>query len=162
MGSVGPRARSDRLVTRSLGNELLVYDLERHKAYCLNQMAMEVFRLCDGKTTIPAMAVRVSDVVGVSVAEDAVRLGLARLNKAHLLDGPANWTKRRSRRDMLRTIGRATALAVPLVTALSVPTTAHAASCGCRGIDTGQPCHGCMGTCGYQCRRFCSGTGNCR
>ena len=45
--SIRPRARTRRLVTRDLGDELLVYDLDRHKAYCLNQIAMQVFRHCE-------------------------------------------------------------------------------------------------------------------
>ena len=69
MASVGPRARTSRLVTRDLGDELLVYDLDRHKAYCLNQVAMEVFRHCDGETTISDMALRIGNVLGVPVDE---------------------------------------------------------------------------------------------
>ncbi len=88
MASVGPRARTSRLVTRDLGDELLVYDLERHKAYCLNRVAMEVFHHCDGETTIPDMALRIGDALGLPVDERAVRLGLVRLEKAHLLDSP--------------------------------------------------------------------------
>jgi hypothetical protein len=132
MESVGPRARTNRLVTRDLGDELLVYDLERHKAYCLNQVAMQVFRHCDGETTVPDMALRIGGALGLPVDEQAVRLGLVRLEKAHLLDGPVGQTLHTSRRDMLRTLGRAAVVVVPLVTAITVPTSAQAAS-GCRG-----------------------------
>ena len=133
MDSVEPRARTSRLVTRDLGDELLVYDLERHKAYCLNQVAMQVFRHCDGETTIPDMARGVGDALGLPVDEQAVRLGLVRLEKAHLLDGPAGLTVHTSRREMLRTLGRAAVVVVPLVTAISVPTSAQAASAVCTG-----------------------------
>jgi hypothetical protein len=118
-------------VTRELGDELLVYDLERHKAYCLNQVAMQVFRHCDGETTIPDMARRVGDALGLAIDEQAVRLGLVRLEKAHLLDGPVGLTVHTSRREMLRTLGRAAAVVVPLVTAITVPTSAEAANTGC-------------------------------
>ena len=83
MESIRPRARTDRLVTRDLGDELLVYDLERHRAYCLNQMALQVFRLCDGETTIPTMAHRIGNALGNPVDERAIRLGLARLEQFH-------------------------------------------------------------------------------
>ena len=139
MESVGPRARTNRLVTRDLGDELLVYDLERHKAYCLNQVAMQVFRHCDGETTIPDMALRIGNALGVPVDEQAVRLGLVRLEKAHLLDSPVAQILHTSRREMLRTLGRAAAVVVPLVTAITVPTSAQAAS-GC--IPFGAPCTG--------------------
>jgi len=117
-------------VTRDLGDKLLVYDLERHKAYCLNQVARQVFRHCDGGTTIPDMARRVGNALGLPVDEHAVRLGLVRLEKAHLLDGPVGLSLHSSRREMLCTLGRAAAVVVPLVTAITVPTSAQAAS-GC-------------------------------
>ena len=139
MASVGPRARTSRLVTRDLGDELLVYDLERHKAYCLNQVAMQVFRHCDGETTIPDMALRIANALGMPVDEQAVRLGLVRLEKAHLLDDPVGLTLHTSRRELLRTLGRAAVVVVPLVTAITVPTSAQAAS-GC--IPFGSPCTG--------------------
>jgi hypothetical protein len=139
MESVGPRARTNRLVTRDLGDELLVYDLERHKAYCLNRVAMEVFRHCDGETTIPDMALRIGDALGLPVDERAVRLGLVRLEKAHLLDSPVAEILHTSRREMLRTLGRAAVVVVPLVTAITVPTSAQAASL-C--IPFGSPCTG--------------------
>ena len=142
-----PRARTSRLVTRDLGDELLVYDLERHKAYCLNQVAMQVFRHCDGETTIPDMALRIGNALGMPVDEQAVRLGLVRLEKAHLLDGAVAQILYTSRREMLRTLGRAAVVVVPLVTAITVPTSAQAAS-GC--IPFGSPCTG-PGQC---CRPF--------
>jgi hypothetical protein len=138
MESVGPRARTNRLVTRELGDELLVYDLERHKAYCLNRVAMEVFRHCDGETTIPDLARRVGNAFGLPVDEQAVRLGLVRLEKAHLLDSPVAQILHTSRREMLRTLGRAAAVVVPLVTAITVPTSAQAQATGC--LANGMPC----------------------
>jgi len=158
METVVPRARADRLVTRSLGDELLVYDLERHKAYCLNRMAMQVFRHCDGKTTIPDMARRIGDVLGMPVDEQVVRLGLVRLEKAHLLDAAVGPTILSSRRDMFRTLGRAAVAVVPLVTALTVPTSAQAASpCtgSCAGKNPGDPCGSgcfCQGGVVLQCQ----------
>ena len=126
-------------MTRELGDELVVYDLERHKAYCLNPVAMQVFRHCDGETTIPDMALRIANALGMPVDEQAVRLGLVRLEKAHLLDSPVAQILHTSRREMLRTLGRAAVVVVPLVTAITVPTSAQAAS-GC--IPFGSPCTG--------------------
>ena len=151
MASVGPRARTSRLVTRDLGDELLVYDLERHKAYCLNQVAMQVFRHCDGETTIPDMALRIGTALGMPVDEQAVRLGLVRLERAHLLDGAVAHILHTSRREMLRTLGRAAAVVVPLDTAITVPTSAQAQATGC--IPFGSVCQGppldrcCAGSC---------------
>ena len=140
MASEGPRARTNRLVTRELGDELLVYDLERHKAYCLNQVAMQVYRHCDGETTIPDMALRIGNALSMPVDERAVRLGLVRLERAHLLDSPVAQILHVSRREMLRTLGRTAAVVGPLVTAITVPTSAQAQATGCR--PNGFPCDG--------------------
>lgn len=144
MESIRPRARTDRLVTRDLGDELLVYDLERHKAYCLNHVAMQVFRLCDGETTIPDMARRIGDVLGMPIDERAVGLALVRLEKARLLEGCAGQALLTSRREMLTALGKAAMVAMPLVTAITVPTSAQAAS-GC--LPPGSPCTGSMQCC---------------
>jgi hypothetical protein len=141
MASLGPRARTSRLVTRDLGDELLIYDLERHKAYCLNRVAMQVYRLCDGETTIPDMALRIGNALGMPVDERAVRLGLVRLERAHLLDRPVAQILHVSRREMLSTLGRAAAVVGPVVTAITVPTSAQAQATGCIN-NSSQPCDG--------------------
>ena len=159
MGSVGPRTRTNRLVTRDLGDELLVYDLERHKAYCLNQVARQVFRHCDGDTTIQDMAVRIGNALGMRVDEQSVRLGLLRLEQAYLLERPLGSTLRASRREALRTLGRAAVAVVPLVTAISVPTSAQAQATGvCPTLG-----HTCQSTadCGNPSKCKCNPVGIC-
>jgi hypothetical protein len=157
--SIRPRARTNRLVTRDLGDELLVYDLDRHRAYCFNQIAMQVFRHCDGKTTIPEMARRIGDAVSMPVSEDVVRLGLARLEKAHLLDSAVAQGFRISRREILSTLGRAAVVVMPLVTAIAVPTSAQAQATGvCPTL--GQPCHS-TADCGNPSMCKCNPPGFC-
>ncbi len=39
-----PHGRKDGLVVKELGNETLVYDLERDEAHCLNQTAALVWK----------------------------------------------------------------------------------------------------------------------
>src|SRR5262249_34188599 len=114
-------------------------DLERHKAYCLNRVARQVFRHCDGNTTIQDMAARIGDALGMPVDERAVRLALVRLERAHLLDSPVAQILHASRREMLRTLGRAAAVIAPLVTAITVPTSAQAQATGCIN-NSSTPC----------------------
>ena len=45
-----PRIRKQKLIVDELPDEVLVYDLDRHKAHCLNSTAAMVWRRCDGKT----------------------------------------------------------------------------------------------------------------
>ena len=51
-----PRARTEGLVVRELPDELLVYDLERHRAHCLNPTAALVFKHCDGRRSVAQIA----------------------------------------------------------------------------------------------------------
>jgi hypothetical protein len=149
MRAIKPQARTERLVTRDLGDELLVYDLDRHKAYCLNRVAAQLFRHCDGQTAIPDMISRLAKTLGRPVDEQTITVGLARLNKARLLVGSPDPAFQNSRREMLRTLGRATVVAAPLVTVLSVPMSAEAVSC---------PTHPCNDTedCGNPSRCKCN------
>jgi len=53
-----PLARQDRLVVQELSEEVLVYDLDRHRAHCLNRTAALIWRHCDGSTSVAEMARR--------------------------------------------------------------------------------------------------------
>jgi coenzyme PQQ synthesis protein D (PqqD) len=44
-----PLARSDGLIVQELDGELLVYDLERHRAHRLSETAAFVWRRCEGE-----------------------------------------------------------------------------------------------------------------
>jgi hypothetical protein len=48
------------LVINELTDEVLVYDLKRDKAHCLNQTAAAVWKLCDGQRTVAEIAALVS------------------------------------------------------------------------------------------------------
>lgn len=56
-----PQARTDDLVINELSDEVLVYDLQRDKAHCLNAAAASVWKQCDGRTTVAEIARRLSE-----------------------------------------------------------------------------------------------------
>ena len=119
-----PRARKDNLVTRQIPGELLVYDLKRHKAYCLNQTAAAVWKNSDGKRTVSDLAAKLQKDQKSAVDERIVWLALDQLEKSHLLQTrPARpiGLPMVSRRDLIRA-GIATAIALPLVTMIAAPT----------------------------------------
>ena len=70
-----PKARKERLLLHELPEELLVYDLERHKASCLNRMAMLTWRRCDGRATVPEIAEALQAPVDERVVHRSVRQG---------------------------------------------------------------------------------------
>lgn len=134
-----PKARKHDLVIESLGDEVLVYDLKRHRALCLNETAALVWEQCDGRTTVGQAAQRIRARFNADVDENMIWLALDRLGKERLLDGSAGppASKGVSRREAIRRLGLATAVALPLVTSIVAPTAAQAASC-----ITSQACAG--------------------
>jgi hypothetical protein len=129
MSKALPHARQDGLVLRELPEELLVYDLERHMAHCLNSTAAAVWRQCDGKTTPREISARLTGELSEPVEEDVVWLALDDLGNLDLLERPVVRDTVLSRTQLMRRIGVATAaIAVPAVFSLDVPS-ASAALC---------------------------------
>jgi hypothetical protein len=143
-----PKMRRQGLVVDELPDEVLVYDLERDQAHCLNRTAALVWQSCDGNTTPSEIARRLKlelDADGKKDSrEEMVWLALDQLERNHLLEDavavPAQFA-RLSRRRMMRNLGLAAAIAVPLVTSIVAPTAVQAATCG----TVNQPCS--PGTC---------------
>jgi len=128
-----PQAREEGLVVQELPDEVLVYDLEHHKAHCLNQTAALVWKRCDGKRTVRQIATSLSGEIKAAVDDTLVwfavqQLGKARLLRERLPPPPGNGVKL-SRRQMVGRVGLAAILAVPVVTTIMVPTAQAAASC---------------------------------
>ena len=44
-----PKVRRSGIVVQEIENEVLVYDLKTHKAFCLNETSSIIFNHCDGK-----------------------------------------------------------------------------------------------------------------
>jgi len=146
-----PMMRQHGLVIDDLPDEVLVYDLDRHKAHCLNRTAALVWRHCDGKTTAPEIARRLQIELDAPCDEDLVWLALRQLKGLHLLEQPITLPARLagvSRRRMVRALVLAAAVSVPLITTIVSPTPADAGTCGTTGASCAVvPCcagHTCM------------------
>lgn len=151
-GGLRPRARAEGLLVREAADEVLVYDLERHRAVCLNRTAAGVWRACDGQTTVDEMARTLAAEFGgdASLAEAAVWLALERLGRDRLLAErvPARVRERRvSRRELMRAAGVAAAASLPLVVSIVAPTAAQASSC----LPTGASCTSSLQCCSTVC-----------
>jgi hypothetical protein len=151
-----PRARQQGLIIEDLPGEVLVYDSERDRAHCLNQTAALVWKYCDGKTTVSQMARNLErDLNTANVDERMVSYALEQLSRDHLLEEsfvPATMLSGLTRRQMVRTLGIAAVIAVPVVTSIVVPTARAATTC----TSPGQPC----GSSAQCCSGLCSG-GTC-
>ena len=80
-----PHARDEELAVQELADEVLVYDLKRHKAHCLNPAVARIWKRCDGKTTVAELARHLGEAEESAIAEEAVWVALEQLSKAHLL-----------------------------------------------------------------------------
>lgn len=135
-----PRARKDDLVTRQIPGELLVYDLKRHKAYCLNATAAAVWKRSDGKHTVSDLAAELQKDQKSPVDERIVWLALDQLEKYYLLQTKAAkpvGLPTLSRRDLIRA-GIATAITLPLVTMIAAPTAQAAGTPITNSVCTGR------------------------
>jgi hypothetical protein len=164
-------ARQEELVVQEMPDEVLVYDLKRHKAHCLNKTAAFVWQHCDGQTTVAEMAGLLEKETGARVDEDVVWYALGKLGDANLLANKVALpvTDGMSRRRMVRRLG--TMLVLPAVVSLIAPNAVQAVTvvtlnekiaCGqCNNQDNPVGCTTdtcCTGSCGGP-NRSCFPTG---
>ena len=124
-----PKARNAELVVQEMGDETLVYDLKTHKAHCLNPTAAYIWNSCNGQRSVDQLAETVELKFGHPADRDLVLLAIKQLQDSALLtESGMNGLKSPSRRDLIKKIGLATAIAIPLVTSLVAPTGVMAAS----------------------------------
>lgn len=151
-----PRARTERIIVKEVQDEVLVYDMDRDRAHCLNLSAAAVWKKCDGSNTPAQIADSLRAESQANVNEDFVWLALDQLARDHLLEEAVEWPAaipRLTRREAVRRIGIGAAIAIPLVTSILAPTPAQAATC----LTTGQAC----GTAVQCCSRICKTNGKC-
>ncbi len=117
-------ARRSDLLTRKIPGELLVYDLKRHKAFCLNETAARIWKSCNGKRTVADLAALLNADQRAPLDENIVWLALDQLERSHLLQTRSTGGMGLpviSRRRLIRS-GIAAAIALPIVTMIAAPT----------------------------------------
>ena len=148
-----PIARKSGLVVQEMPDEVLVYDLNTNKAHCLNHTAARVWKACDGKTSIPDIA----SSFGKDANEDLIWLAVDQLSESDLLERQvASRFNGQSRREVIKKIGLASVVALPVIASLVAPSNALAAvSCAC--INPGA----CASQTGCPSTVNCNGSGVC-
>jgi prepilin-type processing-associated H-X9-DG protein len=155
-----PQARKNRLVVQDVGEELVVYDQERHQAHRLNRAAALVWRHCDGQTSVADLTALLAGEVQLPDDQHVANLALRQLEKAHLLEERverADVEARVSRRDVVRKLGLTGGLTLllPTVASIVAPTPAMAqyavaGTCG-TPLVTETTCTCQQGTCQGNC-----------
>ncbi len=153
-----PVARKEGLVIQEMPDEVLVFDTETNKAHCLNETAAFVWKSCNGTNSVADITQSFGNQSGKPVDENLVWLAIDQLNENNLLaeNLQANFNGQ-SRREVIKKIGLAAVIALPIVSSLVAPSAALAVAC------TGNPNSPCTGNnnvvgrcCGGNC---CEGQG---
>ncbi len=122
-----PFSRREGVVVRDLSEETVVYDVQTHRAHCLNRTAALVWRHCDGETTVEEMADILHRELSLPVDESVVQMALNQLAAANLLEGrfPV-FCQPRSRREAI--LAGLSAVLLPAVLSITAPRATAAAS----------------------------------
>ncbi len=129
-----PLARQKGSVIQALVDEVLVDDLERHRAHGLNPVEAVTRDLGDGHTSVAQMVPQLR-ANGFTMVTDGVSYSLRQLGEVHLLENRVPEGAGLSRRQVLRRVGMAAAVGLPVVASILAPTAVEAGSC----MGSGQP-----------------------
>lgn len=145
MSKMNPVAKKNILV-EELPDETLVYDLDRHRAHCLNPTAAFLLTQADGERDLHELASLAEAEFGENTSEEVVHLGMERLQRARLVEWEGAGTPETgiSRKDAIRRLALV-GLVLPAVMTIVTPFPAQAAT----GITPGE------------CRKSGGGTGQC-
>ncbi len=123
-----PKKREHGLKVEEFQGEVLVYDLDNHRAHCLNGVAVSVWNELDGTRSVEDIARRIAATQRAQPDEDLVWRALNELDGASLLETSleAAVIADRSKRQTLAKIGWA--IGIPLVLSIAVPEPAFAQS----------------------------------
>lgn len=132
-----PKRKDHNLVIQEFAEELLIYDLDKNKAYCLNETSAMIWRECDGTKSTREISQSISQKLKTEVSEDIVWIALNQLKIDNLLANneqfftPFDGLKRR---EIIKRIGISSIIVLPLISSVVAPTAAHAQSTACAFI----------------------------
>ena len=133
MSDFHPKARRGEILSEGIGDELVLYDATTLQGHSLNRVAAAVWRGCDGETSVPELARRVSAALGTVTTEDLVWHALGELGDRRLLEEAPDahlGAMSLSRRELVERLGVAAGLTLALVSSMPIPAAAQAGSPG--------------------------------
>ena len=126
-----PKSRNENLVIQELDGEVLIYDLKKDKAFCLNETSALVWKACDGNNTVAEISEAVGKKLNAPANEDLVWLALDKLSKENLVEKQTEINHKfdgMSRREVMKKVGLGTMVALPIISGLIAPTAVMAQS----------------------------------
>lgn len=128
-----PKSRNENIVVQNFAGEALIYDFLTDKVFCLNETATLVYQCCDGKTTFEELRVK------HKLTDKLIFFALDKLREENLLDEEEKYVSPlagKSRRDVLRCVGLASLVALPVISIMIAPKAVNAASVFAPGSRT--------------------------
>lgn len=126
-----PKSRKHNIVVQETNNEVLIYDLEINKAFCLNETSSTVWELCDGTKSVSEISETMGKRWDLPINEDLVWLALDQLKRENLIENASELVinfEGLSRRQVIKKIGLGSMVALPIVASIIAPTAINAAS----------------------------------
>lgn len=128
-----PLGRKENIVVQELDGEVLIYNLNDNKAFCLNETSALVWQMCDGNKSVSEISQAVGSKLNAPVSEDLVWLAIDQLKNEKLLANNEEIVpdfNGVSRREVIKKIGLTSMVALPFVSSLVAPKAAQAQSGG--------------------------------
>jgi hypothetical protein len=119
-----PLSRQSNIVVQELENEILIYDLNNNKAFCLNETSSLVYQFCDGQHSVTEISHLMSIKLKTLISEDFIWLALKSFRKDNLLENGDEINDHfagLTRREIVKKVGLTSIVAFPLVASLVAP-----------------------------------------
>lgn len=129
--TIKPKIINSNIVVQEFEKELLLYDLITNKAFCLNETSAFIWQLCDGTNSTTEISRQLSKHFKANLDENFVWLAIEQFKRDGLLDESIPIEidfGGLSRRQMIKKVGLATMIALPLISSIIAPIVAMAAS----------------------------------
>lgn len=126
-----PQSRQSDIVVQEFENETLIYDLKTNKAFCLNETSSMIWQLSDGTKTVSEISQILTKKLKLPMSEEVIWLALDSFKKDNLLEESKQFVinfKGLSRRQVIKNIGFASMIMLPLVSSIVAPSAAMAQS----------------------------------
>ena len=128
-----PKTRNKDLVVQEFANEVLIYDLTINKAFCLNQTSAMIWQLSDGTKTVSQIGEIVSRKLKTPFSDDLIWLALDQFKRDKLLEKSGEIEinfNGLNRRQVIKKVGLASMVMLPIISSIIAPTAAMAQSGG--------------------------------
>lgn len=126
-----PANRKKDIVVQELKGEVLIYDLKVNKAFCLNETSAAVWHLCDGTKSVVEIAELLTGQTKNPFSEDLVWLAIDQLKRENLIENSQEFRTKfagLSRREVIKKVGMASLVALPVISSLVAPMAVNAQS----------------------------------